>query len=56
MADRGFIIEEDVALQGARLTVPAFTKGKQQLSQKDVELSRQIANVCIHVERIIFKE
>ena len=53
MADRGFLIQEDLALQGAKLTIPAFTKGKPQLSQKDVELSRQIANVRIHVERVI---
>lgn len=53
MADRGFLIEEELALQGAKLTIPAFTKGKKQLSQKDVELSRQIANVRIHVERVI---
>ena len=53
MADRGFAIEEELALQGAKLTIPASTKGKKQLSQKDVELSRQIANVRIHVERVI---
>ena len=53
MADRGFLIQEDVALRGAKLTIPAFTKGKPQLSQKDVELTRQIANVHIHVERVI---
>ena len=52
MADRGFLIEE-LALQEAKLTIPAFTKGKKQLSQKDVELSRQIANVRIHVEHVI---
>ena len=32
MADRGFLIEEELALQGAKLTIPAFTKGKKQLS------------------------
>ena len=53
MADRGFPIEEELALQGAKLRIPAFTKGKKQLSQKEVEISRQIANVRIHVERVI---
>ena len=53
MADRGFLIEEEVALRRAKLIIPAFTKGKQQLSQKEVEFTRQIANVRIHVERII---
>ena len=53
LADRGFLIEEDVAIQGARLVIPAFTKGKQQLSKREVEQSRQMACVCIHVERVI---
>ena len=44
MADRGFLIEE-VVLRRAKLIIPAFTKGKQQLSQKEVEFTRQIANV-----------
>ena len=39
MADRGFAIEEELALQGAKLTIPASTWGKKQLLQKDVELS-----------------
>ena len=52
MVNQGFVIEE-LALQGAKLTIPTSTKGKKQLSQKDIELSRQIANVCIHVESII---
>ena len=44
MADQGFGIEE-LALQGTKLTIPASTKGKKQLSHKDVELFRQIASV-----------
>ena len=35
------------------MVVPAFTKGKEQLDQVDVETTRGIANVCIHVERVI---
>ena len=42
MADWGFIIEEELALQGTNLTIPASTKGKKQLPQKDIELSRQM--------------
>ena len=33
--------------------MPAFTKGKSQLSGVNVQQSRQIANVRIHVERVI---
>ena len=35
------------------MKIPAFTKGKKQLSPLDVETTRKVANVCIHVERVI---
>ena len=53
MADRGFDIAESVALYCAEIKIPAFTKGKRQLSSLDVESSRRIASVRIHVERVI---
>ena len=53
MADRGFTIAEDLAVCGSRLLIPAFTRGKQQLSQREVEKTRQLARVRIHVERVI---
>ena len=53
LADRGFNIANDIALRGGRLIIPSFTRGKAQLSQKEVEHSRQIARVRIHVERVI---
>ena len=53
LADRGFNIEEDLAVHGARLVIPAFTRGKKQLTQREVELSKQLSTVRIHVERII---
>lgn len=53
MADRGFTIEESVWYYQAKLTIPAFTKGKSQLDPIDVEKTRGIANVRIHVERVI---
>ena len=52
LADRGFTIE-DVALCGTKLEIPAFTRGKKQLSQYNVEKSKQLSAVRIHVERII---
>ena len=39
--------------QQAQLAIPAFTKGKDQLDPVDVEKTRGIANVRIHVERVI---
>ena len=53
LADRGFEIDESVAMYCAKVEIPAFTKGKKQLSAVDVERSRKIASVRIHVERVI---
>ena len=53
IADRGFTISESVGLKNGKLVIPAFTKGKAQLDPVDVERSRGIASVRIHVERVI---
>ena len=53
LADRGFTISESVALYQAELAIPAFTKGKNRLDPFDVERTQGIANVLIHVERVI---
>ena len=53
LADRGFLINESVQLQRADISIPAFTKGKTQLDPRDIENTRCIANVRIHVERVI---
>jgi hypothetical protein len=33
--------------------MPAFTRGKTQLSQRDAEMSKKLSKVRIHVERVI---
>ena len=53
LADRGFDIGDSAALFGATVEIPAFTKGKKQLSAFDVERSRKLASVRVHVERVI---
>ena len=53
LADRGFTVGESVSLTGATLAMPAFTKGRDQLTALEVEQSRAISNVRIHVERVI---
>ena len=53
LADRGFNIQDDLAVIGARLEIPSFTKGKTQLSKAEVEKSRRLSRVRIHVERVI---
>ena len=40
MADRGFDIEEDLALLGVRLNIPPFLKGKLQLSNRELVETR----------------
>ena len=53
LADRGFDIADSVGAMKARLNIPAFTRGKNQLSALEIEETRTIANVRIHVERVI---
>ena len=53
LADRGFDIHELVALKHAQLKIPAFTKGRSQLTAYEIESTRKIAHLRIHVERVI---
>jgi hypothetical protein len=53
MADRGFTIGEDLFVRRVKLNIPAFMKGRSQLSEKETVESRRIASVRIHVERAI---
>ena len=53
LADRGFDIADSVGVMQGRLHIPAFINGKNQLSALDVHETRKIANVRIHVERVI---
>ena len=51
MADRGFDIEEDLALLGVRLNIRPFRKGKEQFNEYELVETRHIASLRIHVER-----
>jgi len=53
MDDRGFKIEAEVASRHAHLVTPSFMQRRSQLSEESAEETRRIANVRIHVERII---
>ena len=53
LADRGFDIAESVGMTQAKLHIPAFTKGKSQLTAIEIGETRTIANFRIHVERVI---
>ena len=44
LADRGFTLTDEFAAKcGVELVIPSFTEGKNQLSAKEVETTRQIA-------------
>ena len=53
LADRGFNVEECLGAVGASLHIPSYTRGRNQLSPLEIEKTRNIANVCIHVECVI---
>ena len=52
LADCGFDNAETLAIHGAILKILHFTKGKSQMSGKEVDNSRKVSNVKIHVERV----
>ena len=53
LADRGFTIEHSAGMYCAEVKIPPFTKGKKQLSKLEVDSAHQLAQVRIHVERVI---
>ena len=54
LADRRFLVSEEMAVRGVTLRMSPLLKGKKELlSAKDVNSSRKLALVRIHVERVI---
>ena len=53
LADRGFTTEQSVGMFCAEVKYPPFTRGKKQLSKFEVDTTRQLAQVRIHIERVI---
>ena len=53
LADRGFTCNEKARMYLAEVKTPPFTKGKKQLEKQEIEGSRELSTVCIHVERVI---
>ena len=53
LADRGFTVQDSAGVYCAEVKVPAFTRGKRQFSRYEVDSTRQLARVRIHVERVI---
>lgn len=53
IADRGFTCNDYAHMVLAEVKTPPFTKGKKQLEKVDVDWSRELSIVRIHVERVI---
>ena len=53
LADRGFNIAEDPVMVQAILQILDFTKGVSQYTPIDIEQTRKLVNLRIHVEHII---
>lgn len=53
MADKGFTIGDLLAKKEAFLQIPPFLSDKGQFNQHEIDLTKQIARVRIHVERAI---
>ena len=53
MADRGFQIQEYLLLHFYNLQVPPGARTKSQMRKKEVQKTKEIANLRIHVERAI---
>lgn len=53
LGDKGFLIESEVEATGAFLKMPSFVRNGDQLHPTEVEESRYISSIRIHVERVI---
>ena len=53
MADKGFLIRDELMFRRAELVLPPGVKGHEQMSSQDVQKTKAIANLRIHVERAI---
>lgn len=53
LADRGFGLKEEFLLKNAVLVIPPAAKGTSQMTSTDIRKTKTVANVRIHVERVI---
>ncbi|KAF4527106.1 hypothetical protein B566_EDAN013740 [Ephemera danica] len=53
LADRGFLIEDELKKLGVQLNIPPFLRGRPRLPENEELQCRKIAKHRIHVERVI---
>ena len=51
MADKGFLIQDELAARQAHLVIPPLLKKKPQFSEEELDRTRSVANLRIHVEQ-----
>ena len=55
MVDKGFQIQDQLAPLSAWLNVPPFLNSNVQMPETDILLTRKIAHLRIHVDKVIGK-
>ena len=53
MANRGFLVKEEIMIKRATLIIPPAVQGAEQMSSVNVKATKEIANLRIHFERAI---
>lgn len=51
ITNKGFVIQDQLASVGAKLTLPHFMNGKKQFTKEESDHNKKIASLRIHVER-----
>lgn len=51
MADKGFLIQDELAARQAHFVIPPLLKKKLQFSEQELDSTRSIADLRIHVEQ-----
>lgn len=51
MADKGFLIKDELASVGATLVLPKFLQGKKQFNKEEAAHNKKVASLPVHVER-----
>lgn len=54
VSDFGFTLKDDFSVLGVSLIIPAFTRGKKQLTGRDNEESRIKSKIRIHIGKYIY--
>ena len=50
MADKGFLIKDELASVGATLVLPKFLQGKKQFNKEEAAHNKKVASLPVHVE------